>query len=172
MSAVLWLPHMGWEEGAGQHWARMQGLGAPGNPSLVEGTARHKAKGLEQNHSFKAIICHFHLTQSSRAFPDWNLFHWFQGSQTPTDFQGALTWSPTVPVLSTTVQHVKQASGRSKAPAVSRGFGMQGWVSWVVHRLVLQLRIGTAKSLQGFLCRASCATKSWPQTIQCSFSGK
>lgn len=148
------------------------GLGCPREPQSGGGECKAWGKGAGAEPLFQSHHLSFPPHTKQQGISRLQPFHWFQGSQTPTDFQRALTWSPTVPVLSTTVQHIiKQASGRSKASAVSQGLGA-GWVSWVVHTLVLQLRTGTAKSLQGFLCHASCATKAWPQTIHCSFSGK
>lgn len=92
-----------------------QGWGCAGDPqpSGDDCTARGKGAGTEPH--FQSRHRHSHLPLSSSAFPDWNPCHWFQGSQTPTDFQKALPLSPTTPVLSTAMQHgIKQALTMSR----------------------------------------------------------
>ena len=79
----------------------MQRLGYPRDPWSGGDNCTAWGKGAGTEPRSQSHHRHSHLLLSSSTFPDWNACHWFQGSQTPTDFQKALTLSPTVPVLST-----------------------------------------------------------------------
>ena len=133
VSAVPRLPGMGGKSRS----RRAPGWGCSWDPQSGRDdyTAKGKRAGTEP--SFQSYHHHFHLLLSSSTFPDWNPCHWFQGSQTPTDFQKALTLSPTyLPPCLCSAPQCNTLSSRHQQRA--GGFGIQSWVSRVLCTLVLQ----------------------------------